>query len=263
MKGTAGVQGALWGTRAREWAELQEGAVRPLYERVLGTVGIGAGKKLLDAGCGAGMFCALAAEQGAEVSGLDASEGLLAVARERVPEGDFQLGEIEEPPYESQSFDVVTGFNSFQFAADPQNALRQAGRVVRSEGSVVVAIWGPVEECQAAVTLKAIGALLPPPPAGAPGPFALSEPGALDRFVQSAGLVSQETHDVPCPWVYPDLDTAVRGLGSSGPANRAREEVGGEAVDQALAESLQPYLDVATGIVRLENVFRFVVTTPR
>ncbi len=263
MTGTATAQGPLWGSRARDWADIQEGTVRPLYERVLSVVGIGGSTKLLDAGCGAGMFCVLAHERGAEVSGLDASEGLIAVARERVPGGDFRLGEIEELPYEVDSFDVVTGFNSFQFAADPENALRGAARVLRAEGTMSVAVWGAPEECEAVATLKAIGSLLPPPPEGAPGPFALSAPGALERFVEAAGLVPQETHDVPCPWVYEDLDTAVRGLGSSGPATLARRQVGDEAVDQALAESVQPHLDVATGIVRLENVFRFVVATPR
>ncbi len=41
--------------------------------------------RLLDIGCGTGIFCEMAANRGARVSGLDASEHLLAIARERVP----------------------------------------------------------------------------------------------------------------------------------------------------------------------------------
>lgn len=261
MAGTAEIHGPLWGARAREWAEFQEGGSRPLYESVLGKADVSDEARLLDVGCGAGMFCALAADRGATVAGLDASAALLEIARERMPEGDFRIGEIEDLPWEDASFDVVTGFNSFQFAADPANALRQARRVVRPEGRVVVAIWGDAEDCDAVATVKGIGELLPPPPPGTPGPFALSEPGALEGLVREAGLEPEEMHDVPCPWVYPDLDSAIRGIGSAGPANRAEREVGREAVEQALAAALQPYGD-ETGIYRLDNVFRYLVARP-
>jgi hypothetical protein len=59
----------------------------------------------------------LAAKLGAQVSGLDATEPLLTIARERVPQDDFRTGEMEGLPYSNQTFDVVTGLNSFQFAA--------------------------------------------------------------------------------------------------------------------------------------------------
>lgn len=262
MAGTGVVQGPLWGARAREWAESQEGTVKPLYESVLGRFDLGEGVRVLDVGCGTGMFCMLAADEGGSVAGLDASEQSIAIAKERTPAGDFRVGDIEELPWEDGSFDVVTGFNAFQFAADPVNALREAKRVVSPEGEVVVAVWGDPEDCEAVSVVKAMSELLPPPPPGAPGPFALSADGALVELAESAGLTPEDVHDVPCPWVYPDLDTAVRGIGSAGPATRAEQEVGREAVEQAIAQALQPYLDVATGIVQLENVFRYLVARP-
>jgi 2-polyprenyl-3-methyl-5-hydroxy-6-metoxy-1,4-benzoquinol methylase len=261
MTRTGATHGPLWGARAREWAEIQEGTVKPLFESVLGRVGIGKGTSLLDVGCGAGMFCALAAERGAQVAGLDAAEGMIAVARERTPAGNFLVGEIEDLPREHGAFDVVTGFNSFQFAGDPANALRKARRVVSSEGQLVVAVWGEAKDCDAAAVIKAIAELLPPPPPGTAGPFALSEPGALEALVEEAGFTPEGAHEVPCPWVYPDLDTAVRGIGSSRAANRAEQGVGRQAVEQALAAALQPFGD-GTGIYRLENVFRYLVARP-
>ncbi len=124
--GTAQVQGQLWGARARDWAEVQERVALPLYQAVLQKTGIGKGTSVLDIGCGAGSFCEMAARLGAHVSGMDASEALIAIARECVPDGHFRTGEMEELPYGDQTFDLVTGFSSFQFAANPVKALKVA-----------------------------------------------------------------------------------------------------------------------------------------
>ena len=52
---TARVNGDLWGARARDWAELQEGQARALYHAVVDALGAGPGTALLNAGCGTGM----------------------------------------------------------------------------------------------------------------------------------------------------------------------------------------------------------------
>lgn len=186
--GTAKIQGVLWGAKPRDWAEVQEGTVLALYEAVLSRTGVGPGTALLDVGCGAGMFCQTAARRGARVSGLDATAPFIDIARTRVPDGDFRVGEMEELPFADHQFDLVTGFNSFQYAASPVDALREARRVARTGGSVVVAVWGKPEDTQASAYLAALGSCLPPPPPGSPGPFALSRDGALEELVTEAGL---------------------------------------------------------------------------
>lgn len=93
--GTATMQGQIWGARARDWAEVQEGVAVPLFEAVLNKTVVGEGISVLDIGCGSGIFCAMAAKRGARVSGIDAAEPLLAIARERVIDGDFRTGEME------------------------------------------------------------------------------------------------------------------------------------------------------------------------
>src|SRR3954454_696837 len=176
--GTAARQGELWGARARDWAEVQEGQVRPLYDAVFDAVRVDQYTRLLDVGCGAGMAAEIAAERGARVAGLDAAEGLLEVARERVPDGDFRSGDMEDLPFDHDAFSVVTGFNAFQFAGDPAAALREAARVAEPGAPIAVATWGRPDQCEAATVLKTASELGPPPPPGpAPGPFALSEPG--------------------------------------------------------------------------------------
>jgi len=259
--GSAPVQGRLWGSRARDWADVQEGLVRPLYEAVLDRFAVGAGTALLDVGCGAGMFCAMAAARGARVAGLDAAAPSIAIALERVPAGDFQVGEMEALPFADRSFELVTGFNSFQYAANPTRALVEARRVAKPSGHVVIALWGEADTCEAATYFAAMAPLLPPPPPGAPGPFALSPRGALEGLARGAGLTPVEVEDVACPWVYPDAETAIRGLISAGPAVRAIETSGEERVREAVGGALEQFRD-AHGGYRLENTFRYLVATP-
>ncbi len=73
------------GVNAANWAELQESYFEPAFRAGLDAVGVGARTRLLDVGCGAGRALRLAADRGAEVTGLDAAPGLLEFAGRRVP----------------------------------------------------------------------------------------------------------------------------------------------------------------------------------
>lgn len=259
---TALANGRLWGSRARDWADIQEGQCRTAYEAVFDSLalsgGLVAGTRHCDAGCGAGLAAQLAAQRGAQVSGIDAAQGLLDIARERLPAGDFRLGDLEELPFDDGSFDLVTGFNAFQFAADPVAALREARRVCRPAGRIGVLTWGPPQGMEAAALVGALKPLLPPPPPGAPGPFALSEAGALQALAERAGLTALAVSDVAFTWQYADLDTALRGLGSSGVAARAGEQAGMDAVDAAHAAALAPFRQ-ADGRYRIGASFRWLL----
>ena len=232
--------GRLWGARAHDWANFQEGQVRGVYETVMTRCTVGPGTHYLDAGCGAGLAIQMAAERGARVSGFDAAEGMLAVARSRVPHADFRQAELEEPPFDSHSFDVVTGFNSFQFAANPTAALTQAKRMAKPGGTVVVMTWSTPDGMEAAAIVRALKPLLPAEP-HKPGPFSLSDETALRTFAADAGLEATDVIDVDCPWRYENLDTALRALSSAGVSVRAVEHSGQEAVHQAHREALAPF----------------------
>lgn len=238
---TAETNARLWGARAQDWANIQEGTCEPVYRAVFDRVGLGSGTTYLDAGCGAGMAAQIAAERGAEVVGLDAAPDLLAVARSRVPNGVFHQGDLEELPFPDRHFDLVTGFNSFQYAGHPPAALAEAQRVAKKGAHVVVVTWGEPDGMEAATVIGAIKHLLPPPPPGAPGPFALSSEAALVTFAASTGLEPLEVFDVDAPFEYPDLPTAVRGLCSAGVAVRAMETAGDAAVKEAYARAVAPF----------------------
>jgi SAM-dependent methyltransferase len=256
--GSAPVQGDLWSARARDYAEFQEGHFRPLYESVLRRPELAMSRSSLDVGCGPGLAVQVFAQTIANVAGIDASTAFIDIARERAPGRSFRVGEMETLPHADGSFDVVTGFNAFQYAASPINALREARRVAQPNGAVVIATWGLAEECEAAGHLKALGALMPPPPPGAPGPFALSDESKLRALASDAGLTPTEVVDVECPWVYANIDIALRGMLSSGPAERAIRNSSMERARDAVANAIAPYRK-PSGEYHLNNKFRYLV----
>ena len=256
--GSARIQGEWWGRRARDWSSFQEATGVPLFAAALARLEVRLGTRVLDLGCGSGLFCEMAARRGAAVAGIDAAEPFVEIARRRLPEGRFEVGDIEALTFEDHSFDAVTAFNSIQYAASPAHAIGEAARVARPGASVLVATWADADDCEALAYLRALAAHLPPPPPGAPEPLALSDPKALSALAADGGLVPRQITDVDVPWVYPDLQTALSALLSAGPAARAIESSGEEQVRSAVAGAVAPYR-LASGAYRLENRFRCLI----
>ena len=92
--------GEAWGFRAAEWAYLFEPYSRTANVAVLDQCGVTAGTSVLDIGCGSGYALRLAADRGASVSGLDASESLLRIAAARTPYADLRLGDMDALPWD-------------------------------------------------------------------------------------------------------------------------------------------------------------------
>lgn len=223
----------------------------PLYESALAETRIRPGTRLLDVGCGPGYFLRLAAEWGATVTGIDGAPPFIELARAALPHADLTVGSMESLPYPEDSFDVVTGFDVFQLAADPWRALREAARVGRAGARVVIASWGRPEQCDAAGYVRAIGGR---------HAFALAEPGALEEFAARGGLVAGERHDVACTWAFSDPETMLRALTSTRLAVRAAESVGGERLTETVLGAVAPWR-TRDGGYRLENVFTYLIAT--
>jgi ubiquinone/menaquinone biosynthesis C-methylase UbiE len=255
--GSQAIQGHLWGQRPEDWANIQEETGNDGYVYVLDKLDF-AGQKLLDIGCGSGLFSTLARQKGADVIGIDASEPLIKQAKLREPSINFLTGEMESIPFADDNFDMVCGFNSFQYAASVKNALVEAKRVLKPDGTLIAMIWGNKEDCEAGTYLKAVGSLLPPPPPGAAGPFALSENELLETILQEAGFKIISVADIPSVWDYPDKETALKGLLSVGPAAKAIEQNGFDKVYEVVAKAVEPYIQ-DTGHVVYHNKFRIVI----
>lgn len=255
--GSGQVQGRLWGAQARDFAGYLEQLCLPLFGAVLDAGRVGRRTRLLDAGCGAGLLALLARFRGAEVSALDASSALAAIARERLPGADVREGDIEALPFEDAGFDVVTAVNSVFYAADIAGAMRELVRVARPGGRVVVTAWGSPERCSfLGAWMQFVAPLMPPPPPGtAPGkPGALSEPGALAAVLHQAGLRVVEQQEVACPFVFASAEAAWRANASAGVNQLAIAHSGEPAVRAALAEMDRAHTR-PDGSIRYENVF--------
>jgi SAM-dependent methyltransferase len=252
------LQGHLWGGAAHTWADLQEPLSVPLWQAMLGVAGVGPGTRLLDAGCGAGGASLLAAQRGALVNGVDACEALLAIARRRLPDGDFRVGDLETLPYAGSTFDVVIAADVLPYTAEPAAALRELARVSQRGARLVAAIQVEPDPVQQAIAL-ALRELLP---AGCTGlePFALSGPGVLDALVAGTGLRVLAAGEVRCPWEYADRETAWQAQASTGPVQAAVRLVGQMPVRTVVQRILTPYA-TAEGVVPLVTRFRYIVAT--
>ena len=255
---TQKIQAELWGAAAQDWASYQEATFQPVFEHVIADFKSASAPRLLDVGCGAGLFCHLAARQVFQVCGFDATAELLQIARHKTPGGDFQRGDMEALPYGDHSFDLVTSFNAFQYAARPAQALQEAYRVLKPAGKLGMVIWGKAQDCEAAVYLKALGSLLPPPPPGTPGPFALSDEGALESLVTQASFHVVKKEMLSSPFVYASLAEALKGLLSAGPARRAMLASSREKAMEAVTAAIAPF-KTASGGYRMENSYYYLV----
>jgi SAM-dependent methyltransferase len=255
--GSASRWGPLWGARPADWA-LSEDMQRPTYEAALERSGLEQGWRVLDVGCGAGAFLRLVADGGAQPSGLDASEALIAFARERLPEADLRVGEMEQLPWDDDSFDLVTGFNSFFFADDMVAALRDAGRVARPGAAVVIQVWGAHERCELEAMKEVARPFLPSRPADAPPDPDLSQPGLLRELATQAGLTPESEFDATWAFVYPNAESlgramvAVAGLALLAGPDREQELT--NAITDGLAAYRKP-----DGSYRLSNEYHYLI----
>jgi SAM-dependent methyltransferase len=258
LSAAARVQRRLWGTDPRAWAELAEAHNQPLFEAVLHAAGAGPGARLLDVGCGSGLTLVLAEERGAIPAGLDISPGLLQIARDRLPEADLRTGDMEYLPFGDGTFDAVTGVNAFQFAGNPQKALREAARVTRPGGRVVASLFAAPERSQGTVVHEAMNALIPPDQASDHAPYSLSAQGHLETAMADAGLDISGHGEVVCHWRYRTMDDAVKALLCSAGGARAIEAAGQDKVRDVLQRALAKFQDPRTAVVTLANTFRWV-----
>jgi SAM-dependent methyltransferase len=241
----------------------------PLYETVYDRLEVGADTRLLALGCGSGLALLLAAGRGAAVTGCDSDETRLALARARLDATPWSAPRerrarrttlLAEPPSAADTagdYDVITAFDPAESPAELRPALDAVARTSHRGSTVVLAGWGPPERCATSRVLRVAARLAEPRGPGGYEPR-LSGRDDLEDLARGAGLRPDGSGRVSCPFGYPDLRNAVRGLLSTGLFDAAVAATDQQQVDKELTEALHPYRR-PDGTVRMENVFRYVI----
>lgn len=89
------------------------------------------GKRLLDVGCGRGMWLRAAADLGAVPAGVDISQVALDVCKRTLPRADLHRGPAERLPFTEGEFDFISCLGALEHFLNPEAALREMIRVAK------------------------------------------------------------------------------------------------------------------------------------
>lgn len=108
---------------------------QPVVRSILESLPTG---RALDAACGTGRHAAVLAELGHEVAGVDSSSEMLQLARRKLPDADFQLGDLHDLPFPEGAFDIVVCGLALTHQPALEPVLREFRRVLKLGGHLVV-----------------------------------------------------------------------------------------------------------------------------
>ncbi|GGS29211.1 class I SAM-dependent methyltransferase [Actinokineospora fastidiosa] len=128
-------------------AENENSLMNAYYERpaMLELAGDVTGRRILDAGCGSGPLFAALRDRGAAVTGVDASAGMLELARRRLgAAADLRVADLADPlPFPDDAFDDVIASLVLHYLRDWGPTLAELRRVLRPGGRLIVSVEHP------------------------------------------------------------------------------------------------------------------------
>jgi len=206
-------------------------------------LGITPHMKVLDLGCGDGTTAIPAAQSGAEVSGVDIAENLVAAGNIRAKAAGltnctFQEGDATNlNALQDHSFDLTVSIFGAMFAPKPFDVASELVRVTRPGGRIVMGNWIPGDPTLVAQILKISSAYTPPPPEGFVSPMLWGmEQHVIERFGK-AGIppenISFERDTYTFQGPFPPSEFVQRFRNFYGPTMNAFEaaEKNGKAAD--------------------------------
>jgi len=105
-------------------------------------------KKLLDVGCGTGLYSMRASIAGANVSGIDISEKMLEIAEKKAKmlslPINFTYGDMENLPFAENTFDIVLSVTALEFSKNPLKALKEIHKVLKPKGKAVIGVLSAI-----------------------------------------------------------------------------------------------------------------------
>ncbi|MCU0897855.1 MAG: methyltransferase domain-containing protein [Burkholderiales bacterium] len=197
---------------------------RQVAPAFLAWLGIPAGRKWLDVGCGTGALCAAIVDRCApsSVAGVEPSEGFLGTARENLAgRAAFHQASATAIPLGDGSVDVVVSGLVLNFVPDQRAALAEMARVTGKGGTIAAYVWdyaGRMDLMRyfwdAAVDLDPDASHLDEGVR-----FPLCRPHALEQLFAGAGLEGVEAKPIDIPTPFASFDDYWQPfLGGQGPA---------------------------------------------
>jgi SAM-dependent methyltransferase len=249
-----------WGRSAADFATLSEPGNCREYVSVHHRLGVDAGDRLLDVACGSGLAIELARLRGTSCSGIDASPRLIAVARDRNPECDIRVGDMNALPWEPASFDVVTSFRGI-WGTTP-HAVAEIHRVLRPGGRAGITVWGHLKVSPGAWALAPFGLAAAEKVDNHAAMVSLGRPGAGEQLLESSGFADVERLNVPFAFEFADPEVYARAMASTGPAYEAIQNVGEAEFHRAAVEQAQGQLRDGLPLRAEINVVGYLARKP-
>ena len=177
-------------------------------EQLIRRARIERGHSVIDIGSGTGypaLMIAKRVESGGSVTGLDFSDGMLAVARKKaaamgLKNVEFRTCDASSLPFDDEKFDAATSRFCMMLLPEPDKTLLGICRVLKAGGSLAVSVWAVKEKNpNITIPMEILMEYCPPPEEGEnrPGIFSLAEPGVLMEKMRTAGFSELAASEVP------------------------------------------------------------------
>jgi SAM-dependent methyltransferase len=188
-------------------------SMRESGEALVAALGVTAGMKVLDLGCGDGTTALPAARLGADVLGVDIASNLVEAGKRRAEAEGLKKCRFQEGDatnligLSDQSFDLVISIFGAMFAPTPFEVAKEMVRVTRPGGRIVMGNWIPNDPTLVAQILKISSAYSPPPPAGFVSPMTWGvEENGIERF-GAAGIPREQISFMKDIYMFNTSDT--------------------------------------------------------
>ena len=240
----------------KKWDTWTMNFLRPMGTAIIEALHIQPTDQVLDIATGTGepgLSIARLAPQG-HVTGLDLSEGMLAVARENAARQGLAnyaalAGDACALPFPDAHFDAISCRMGFMFFPDMQLAAQEMYRVLKPGGRLATCVWSAPPHNPWITTMMGTMSshlALPAPPPGAPGMFRCAQPGLLAGLLKTAGfqniqeeeLQSTVAFDSPAQYWQNMMEIAAPVVSAMSQADEATRT----AIQESLFAKLTPLL---------------------
>lgn len=247
-------QSEFWnGSAGQRWVAFSDrldAMLLPFAELILEAANIAPDETVLDIGCGGGALSIMAVPQAKSVLGVDISQPLIALAKQRAETIEAVTFKCEDAATITldEKRNVVLSRFGVMFFSDPTQAFANIAEQVNPDGRLVFACWqSPMKNLWAKAPLEAAMPFFKEPPTPqepfAPGPFALADSQYLTDILLDAGWSSVELTDWTGNIRLPgdDAEEAASFMMEMGPLSKImkEQELDFVQIQSALAETLK------------------------